>query len=125
MKYDNFFGDNEDHKYHVSSYFYCIEFQARGAPHVHSLLWLKDASNSDAPSFWNEEFILPDQMNNDLIEKQRRIERFADAIISTSANDMVCEKHEINFPQIIFSIGSYWWRVFRFFKFSKLCKNVA
>ena len=40
MKYD-FFG-NEDMSYHVSSYFFRVEFQQRGAPHVHSLLWVKN-----------------------------------------------------------------------------------
>ena len=53
-----FFGDES------SPYFYRIEFQARGAPHVHALLWLKDENGKDAPSFWDEEGI-PQQ---DLIE---------------------------------------------------------
>ena len=39
MGYDFFEGSNNC--YHVSSYFYRIEFQQRGAPHVHSLLWLR------------------------------------------------------------------------------------
>ena len=52
MKYDFFHGSNET--YHASSYFYRIEFQQRGAPHVHSLVWLKNESNKDAPNFWAE-----------------------------------------------------------------------
>ena len=32
------------------SYFYRIEFQARGAPHVHLLAWLKDKNGVPAPS---------------------------------------------------------------------------
>ena len=55
MKYDNFFNDSEDKKYYVSSYFYRIEFQQRGAPHIHSLLWLKDTDGNDVPTFCNEE----------------------------------------------------------------------
>ena len=43
MKYDNFFGYSGDETYHLDSYFYRIEFQQRGAPHVHSLLWLKNS----------------------------------------------------------------------------------
>ena len=50
MQRDFFEGDQE--VYHVSSYFYRIEFQQRGAPHVHSLLWLKNKKNEDAPNFW-------------------------------------------------------------------------
>ena len=96
MKYNNFFGDNSNQKYHVSSYFYRIEFQARGAPHVHSLLWLKDEEDKDAPSFWNEEVIPQNEMNFDLIERRKKIENFCDAIISTSPDEMVCEFHERN-----------------------------
>ena len=40
MGYD-FFGEGKE-MYHASSYFFRVEFQARGAPHIHSLLWLKD-----------------------------------------------------------------------------------
>ena len=52
MQSDFFDGSTE--AYHVSSYFYRIEFQQRGAPHVHSLLWLKNQLGEDAPSFWVE-----------------------------------------------------------------------
>ena len=55
MQYDDFFGNSGDETYHMSSYFYRIEFQQRGAPHVHSLLWIKDSEDNDAPSFWIEE----------------------------------------------------------------------
>ena len=58
MKHDFFEGESET--YHVSSYFYRIEFQQQGAPHVHSLLWLKNKNDGDAPNFWidpsDEEF---------------------------------------------------------------------
>ena len=50
MKYDFFKGTGQN--YHVSSYFYRIEFQQRGAPHVHSLLWMKNKNNKDAQNFW-------------------------------------------------------------------------
>ena len=52
MQTDFFDGSKE--AYHVSSYFYRIEFQQRGAPHVHSLLWLKNQMGDDAPNFWIE-----------------------------------------------------------------------
>ena len=50
MQYDFFDGSKE--AYHVFSYFYRIEFQERGAPHVHSLLWLKNQVGDEAPNFW-------------------------------------------------------------------------
>ena len=65
MKYDNFFSDSGDKSYHVSSYFYRVEFQQRGAPHVHSLLWLKDSDDKDAPTFWSED---TDESNEDNYE---------------------------------------------------------
>ena len=55
MGHDFFEGSKDS--YHVSSYFYSIEFQQRGAPHVYSLLWLKNKSKDDAPNYWFE----PDQ----------------------------------------------------------------
>ena len=47
----SFFNTTDD-VYHVASYFYRIEFQQRGAPHVHALLWLKNQAGKDAPNFW-------------------------------------------------------------------------
>ena len=44
--------EEETEAYHVSSYFFRVEFQQRGAPHIHSLLWLKNKQNEDAPNFW-------------------------------------------------------------------------
>ena len=46
------FFDEGEHKYHASSYFFRVEFQQRGAPHVHSLLWLRNEKNEEAPNFW-------------------------------------------------------------------------
>ena len=50
MSMPSFFDD--ECKYRVSSYYYRVEFQQRGAPHIHSLLWLKDQDNKPAPTFW-------------------------------------------------------------------------
>ena len=104
FKSDNFFGVCGDHKYHVSSYFYRIEFQQRGAPHLHSLLWLKDENDDDAPSFWNEEdhssddeeIDNEDQRCNVFEEKKERIAKFVDYFISTSPADMRCKTHSSN-----------------------------
>ena len=94
----NFFEKGED-SYHVASYFFRVEFQQRGAPHVHSLLWLKDKENKEAPNFWvdsedeNEDMSLQNKDQNRL--RMKRIEQFADLLISTSSDEMFCEKHEI------------------------------
>ena len=91
MKYNFFEGSNDT--YHASSYFYRIEFQQRGAPHVHSLLWLQNEENEDAPNFWSDEREGGDTSNE---IKKKKVEEFANSLISTSSDDMNCEKHEIN-----------------------------
>ena len=96
MKYDNFFSNSGDKRYHVSSYFYRVEFQQRGAPHVHSLLWLKDNNGNDATTFWEED--TKDCSNGDkkdekFEKRKKEIEEFADLLISTSPTDIKCDKH--------------------------------
>ncbi|XP_047213329.1 uncharacterized protein LOC124863125 [Girardinichthys multiradiatus] len=34
----------------VEDYFYRVEFQARGSPHIHSVIWIKDAPEMEDPS---------------------------------------------------------------------------
>ena len=99
MQYDGFFGDTGSEKYHMSSYFYRVEFQQRGAPHIHSLLWLKDSNGHDAPSFWLEEEQISteesvEQRINRLEEKKKKIEKVADYLITTSADDITCNVHK-------------------------------
>ena len=99
MKYDDFFGDSGENSYHMSSYFYRIEFQARGAPHVHSLLWLKDSKEKEAPSLWSVEDIDgsdtdEEEKRKNLNERKKRIEEFADYMISTSADEIRCKIHK-------------------------------
>ena len=90
MKYDFF--DGSDESYHASSYFYRIEFQQRGAPHVHSLLWLKNEAKKDAPNFWSaDEAGQPISIET----RKKNVELFADALITTSPEDMTCESHGI------------------------------
>ena len=117
MRYNFFKGT--DQNYHVSSYFYRIEFQQRGAPHVHSLLWMKNKNNDDAPNFWiepndvslnstnksktNENGENTDQEKRiKAIEEKRikEIEAFADFLISTSAAEIQCDKHKTNDGEI-------------------------
>ena len=116
MKYDFFKGSEKT--YHVSSYFYRIEFQERGAPHVHSLLWIKDEDDKDAPSFWvdpndpeksfSQEILsktdgnASKQNKNEEVEhsdeiqtRVQEIDRFDNFIISTSLDDIYCGEHEL------------------------------
>ena len=79
MQYD-FFG-NEDDYYHVSTYDFRVEFQQRGAPHIHSLLWLKNNKLEDAPAYWKNE----DIQNENPTEKSKKLEEFADLLLSTSS----------------------------------------
>ena len=81
--------------YHASSYFFRIEFQQRGSPHLHSLLWLKDDENLDAPSFWNHS---ESNKSNDESSKIRKkqIEEFADSLLLTSFEKMSCANHEVS-----------------------------
>ena len=48
---NNFFKDRNT-SYFVDAFFFRVEFQQRGAPHIHSLLWMKTKDGKDAPSFW-------------------------------------------------------------------------
>ena len=100
MKDDFFDGPNK--KYHVNSYFYRVEFQQRGSPHIHSLLWLKDEDGQEAPNFWiqnNKEEQTEDQNTNNIDnlnedKKIELVEAFADSLISTSPEDISCIEHQ-------------------------------
>ena len=106
----NFFGDQKQ-IYSASSYFYRVEFQQRGAPHIHSLLWLRDKKNKEAPNFWVE----PNNLDKDdgdeyqsvevdpnakMGNKMKEIEKFADLLITTSPDDIACEQHEFMKNQV-------------------------
>ena len=96
IKYENFFTDSGDKNYIVSSYFYRVEFQQRGAPHVHSLLWMKDKDGNDAPTYWSEEtenLTNHDESEPNLEKRKRNIETFVDLLISTSPSDIKCDQH--------------------------------
>ena len=90
MKLDFFKGEKTS--YHVTSFFFRVEFQMRGAPHVHSLLWMKNDKKEDAPSFWTSE-----DMNTEKIkETVRKIEEMADILTTVNPDDMHCHDHNKN-----------------------------
>ena len=96
-----------DCPYSASSYYYRIEFQQRGAPHVHCLIWLQDNNGKAAPTFWtadeNEQSTDEDTDNdeekmqnlkNEQILKMEKIEDIANMLISTSVSSALCDKHQ-------------------------------
>ena len=74
--------------YGVSSYYYRVEFQQRGAPHIHYLLWLQDSDDNPAPTFWST-----DDEDQNQEEKIRNIERIASSLISASEDFALCDDH--------------------------------
>ena len=106
MKNDFFKGSTNS--YHVSSYFFRIEFQQRGAPHVHSLLWMKNKDKEDAPNFCfipkdseldastSEQNHLEDidNIEDQIKNRMNEDKKFEDFLISTNADDIKCDVHE-------------------------------
>jgi len=59
MKYDFF--EDKNVSYHVSAFFFRVEFQQRGSPHVHSVIWLKDKDGKEAPSYYTSDNDIEDE----------------------------------------------------------------
>jgi len=89
MTFPNFLEKNCP--YSVSSYFYRVEFQMRGAPHIHCLLWLEDQDGNPAPTFWTGE---SNENKCDINEKIKNIEHMASMLISASEDDIKCDEHQ-------------------------------
>ena len=91
---DGFAQNQSVKQFFVSSYFYRIEFQQRGAPHVHSLLWLEDQNGDPAPTLWNNEEECQTSMDGDKTIEER-IEKSNDELISCSVELATCPAHSI------------------------------
>ena len=91
MQYPKFLDDSCP--YAVSSYFYRVEFQQRGAPHIHCLLWLEDEEGNPAPTFWNCESE-DKEKKNDTETRIKKIEDIAMMLISASEDDAKCDDHQ-------------------------------
>ena len=89
MTFPNFF--DEDCPYSVSSYYYRVEFQQRGAPHIHTLIWLQDVNGKEAPTFWTA--ATENEGQDKQQEKISEIERIAEMLISASKDSALCEEH--------------------------------
>jgi hypothetical protein len=70
-----------DDEYEINpSYFYRIEFQARGAPHVHMMVWLQNKDGSPCPTI-----LAPG--DDDIETRCKQIEQYTDPIISCKSFD--------------------------------------
>ena len=85
-------GDREDGQEEsddAPSYFYRIEFQARGAPHVHLLAWCKDSNSKSYPNLMNTK-------KEDIPQKLVQIAEYHDKIIKANIDDEVDEALRLN-----------------------------
>ena len=69
--------DGQEENDDAPSYFYRIEFQARGAPHVHLLAWCKDSSSKSYPNLLTTK---PEDIPQQLV----RIAQYHDKIIKAN-----------------------------------------
>jgi hypothetical protein len=92
MTKPNFF--DKDCNFRVSSYYYRVEFQQRGAPHIHTLLWLKDQEGKPAPTFWTNEEDSENGVKENQLDKMKKIEEIAKLLISASKENALCDKHK-------------------------------
>ena len=74
--------EDRDQEKSCPCYFYRIEFQARGAPHVHGLLWLKDKQGHSPLAIINT------SSDIDLEEKKNAIAAYHDKTIRCSHEDI-------------------------------------
>lgn len=88
---EGFPSNDSGSKYHVSDFFYRIEFQQRGSPHAHLMLYLQDENGESAPSLWTAS---NETMSEDTLgELHRKIEKINEDLISTSIDDAKCPAH--------------------------------
>ena len=81
-----FLFEHDGVKYKVSSYFYRVEFQARGAPHLHCMFWLVGENGEVPPTLFSEEV-------SDLHEEGKKLAEFAKSFMQGSVHNMTCPEH--------------------------------
>ena len=79
--------EDEEESEDAPSYFYRIEFQARGAPHVHLLAWCKDSSLKSYPNLHNAD---------DIPQRLLQIAEYHDRMIKVNINDEVDDVLKLN-----------------------------
>ena len=99
MTMDKFFHDTCT--FSASSYYYRVEFQQRGAPHIHCLVWLEDIDGTPAPTFWTVEPDKNEDNNSDdenedrkQLQKIKKIQSIANLLICSSVNQAFCDRHQ-------------------------------
>merc|ERR1712208_57538 len=99
---------------HFSACLHLHFIAARGAPHLHSLLWLVDSDGQASPTFWSTNELnkskLPEEMKDCLKEeatknpvlsneekeaRKLQISKIARAIIFGSVDDAKCKEHRV------------------------------
>ena len=86
--------DGKTIDFNAENYFYRVEFQQRGAPHIHCLLWLKGKEEEVPPTLWIDE-------NDKNVDKEliaEEIALFASSLISGSSSEAHCLLHD-NFQE--------------------------
>ena len=79
------FFEHEGVTYKLDSFFYRVEFQARGAPHIHCILWLRGENGEIPPTLYSV---------NECQEKNlKSIADFGKSVISSSSRDVNCDDH--------------------------------
>ena len=93
--------------------FFCYLISVLGAPHIHTLLWLADATGKEAPSFWStsdmDKSKIPEDLNDllknnlskheatkseeDMEKRKVEISNFVRSIIFGSIDDAKCKIH--------------------------------
>merc|ERR1712112_188083 len=84
--------------YKMEDYFYRIEFQARGSPHLHSLIYLQEEHTDEesGEKQWRPVKTMFQETDNveEREEKIRNIESCAKLLLSASVDDIYCEDCE-------------------------------
>ena len=88
------------HPYFMQDYYMRVEFQARGAPHVHCLLWLTEQvfdENLKSFKYKPLQTMYTEGDNGESqAEKKKEIEKYADQLISASTSSAICHKCKEN-----------------------------
>ena len=71
--------------YFCDSFFYRVEFQARGAPHIHCMIWLRGENGEVPPTLYSE--------NETQEQRLKSIADFGKSMISSSSRDVNCDDH--------------------------------
>ena len=84
--------------YSLEDYYIRVEFQARGAPHIHCLLWLSEKDENDG--IWKPLDTMftgkAEKSEGDVTEIIKKMEIYAKNMISASVNNLLCKECKKN-----------------------------